>query len=414
MPFEKVDGTIVSFSQLDSVDHYDYNLRFTPNGSEAYELSVQAAYLDQTPGNTTFIDGVLASGTVTITDFAAAHLTAATPSGTIDASVIVPGDTVIVTAASVHTFTAVAATPGTNEFVTADDLAALIGAVTGLDASNTLGTITITVTQKGTIPNSWTVTGTGTFTALSITFSGGIDAAIVTVAGHALVESTDWNSVTNNNTAADNLAAAIDSLSETQAANPAAAVITVKAATIGTAGNSITTTKSGSGITVQQALLSGGLNSAVNGTAHTITLVAHGMTTGLKVHYTVNAGTTLTNLVTNTDYYAILVDANTIKLATTLNNANNDTAIAIADANDAIGGGSFSLLAAVLSASIKLQCSNDGVNFMDVSGSSVSITASGNHVWDLGTPFYKILRVLITPAAGELAVVLTFNAINLS
>lgn len=66
------------------------------------------------------------------------------------------------------------------------------------------------------------------------------------------------------------------------------------------------------------------------------------------------------------------------------------------------------------SAIIKLQASNDGTNFADISGSSVTVTVSGNTLWDVGTPHYKILRVVMTPTGGTISAVLVLNATNLS
>ncbi len=64
--------------------------------------------------------------------------------------------------------------------------------------------------------------------------------------------------------------------------------------------------------------------------------------------------------------------------------------------------------------SIQLQCSNDGVNFSDVPNGDADDTSDGNVLFDLGTPAYKILRVILTPNATTADFVVIFNAINLS
>lgn len=61
---------------------------------------------------------------------------------------------------------------------------------------------------------------------------------------------------------------------------------------------------------------------------------------------------------------------------------------------------------------IKLQCSNDGTHFADISGATVSFSASGNTMWDLGTPFYKILRVNVVISASTPNLTLIYNAVN--
>lgn len=61
--------------------------------------------------------------------------------------------------------------------------------------------------------------------------------------------------------------------------------------------------------------------------ADTITVTAHNFATGQKVLYSNGGGTAITGLTTATNYYVIKVDANTIKLATTLPLAEAGTAI---------------------------------------------------------------------------------------
>lgn len=204
-----------------------------------------------------------ASAIVTVVSYADLHLTAGTPSGTLAFGTPDPGDTVVLTGlpgeAGPVTFTCVAAAPGANEFSDADELAALIDALDDLGASNLAGTITITVATAGAAMNSATIGGTGTFVALAITFSGGIDAAILTVDGTELVESTDWDAETSNDVTADNLQAAIDALARVSAANPAANAITVLAADEGYTGNTIAlATSDATNLTISGATLSGG------------------------------------------------------------------------------------------------------------------------------------------------------------
>lgn len=100
----------------------------------------------------------------------------AVASGTITFGTPSNGDTVIVTGpdGGPYTFTKADNSPG-NNFANATALANKISDVDGLTATNDSGTITVTVDDPGTDPNSWTITGTGTFSALSITFSGGLN-----------------------------------------------------------------------------------------------------------------------------------------------------------------------------------------------------------------------------------------------
>jgi hypothetical protein len=68
--------------------------------------------------------------------------------------------------------------------------------------------------------------------------------------------------------------------------------------------------------------------SAVTVAADTITYTAHGLNTGDRVkYYKVGAGTAITGLTDATVYYAIKVDANTFKVATSSANATAGTAV---------------------------------------------------------------------------------------
>lgn len=66
---------------------------------------------------------------------------------------------------------------------------------------------------------------------------------------------------------------------------------------------------------------------AVNSTNDTITLTGHAFVTGDKFRYSMNSGVQNIGLTDNTDYYAIVVDANTIKVATSPANASAGTAV---------------------------------------------------------------------------------------
>ena len=67
--------------------------------------------------------------------------------------------------------------------------------------------------------------------------------------------------------------------------------------------------------------------SAVNTSTEAITINLHGYSTGQSLKYSNGGGTTLAGLTNDTTYYAIVVDTNTIKLATSSGNANSGTAI---------------------------------------------------------------------------------------
>lgn len=61
---------------------------------------------------------------------------------------------------------------------------------------------------------------------------------------------------------------------------------------------------------------------------------------------------------------------------------------------------------------LALQASNDNVNYATITGTSVTVTATGMTIWDAGHPNYKYLRVVLTPDAS-VTVTLVMNAVNL-
>ena len=65
--------------------------------------------------------------------------------------------------------------------------------------------------------------------------------------------------------------------------------------------------------------------SAVSTAANTITIASHGILTGTKLTYQDGSGTALAGLTDNTAYFAVKVDANTIKVASSLSNAQAGT-----------------------------------------------------------------------------------------
>lgn len=130
--------------------------------------------------------------------------------------------------------------------------------------------------------------------------------------------------------------------------------------------------------------------------ANTITITAHGFFTGLKVALT---GTNLPTGLSATNYWVIVVDANTISLATSLANAQAGTAVHITGAGTTSDA---ALTPATISQVVKLQQSNDGVTYFDVSGLTVTITGAGNTLWLVTSPPTFWHKIVVTPTSGAL------------
>jgi hypothetical protein len=131
--------------------------------------------------------------------------------------------------------------------------------------------------------------------------------------------------------------------------------------------------------------------------ADTITLTGHDFTTGLKVRATTTV-TLPTGISLGTDYFVIVVDANTIQLATSLANALAGTAMPIA--ND--GSGTHTLTpTAIAGGVVKLQASNDGETWFDIASKTQNVTADGSVLFEVNDVSYAYVRIHATATAGR-------------
>lgn len=168
---------------------------------------------------------------------------------------------------------------------------------------------------------------------------------------------------------------------------------------------SVTGTGSDAQVTTAATPLVGGLAAELDVDANTITIPTHGLVTGVKGQLT-TTGTLPTGLSLATDYFVIKVDASTIKFATSLANAVAGTAVNITADGTASAVHTFTSTTSTSNV-LKLMAGNDGTNFEDISGKTVTIstTSGATTVWDLGTTVrYRYVKVLFTPSAGQIAV----------
>lgn len=134
---------------------------------------------------------------------------------------------------------------------------------------------------------------------------------------------------------------------------------------------------------------------------------AHGYKTGLKVQ--VSTTTTLpTGLSAATDYFVIFLSANTFSLAANLADAQAGTAIDISGA----GSGTHTITPTSLAgASVKLQGSMDGTNYVDLpikatgdATKSASITTTADFYLMEDAVAFNYIRLYYTLTAGQLSV----------
>lgn len=62
-----------------------------------------------------------------------------------------------------------------------------------------------------------------------------------------------------------------------------------------------------------------------------------------------------------------------------------------------------------LSATLKLQCSNDNENFSDISGATLTLNANGSQMINLDALHYCFIRAVITYTSGTADVIIFQN-----
>jgi hypothetical protein len=144
-------------------------------------------------------------------------------------------------------------------------------------------------------------------------------------------------------------------------------------------------------------------------TDNDITVTAHGLTTGLKGQLT-STGTLPAGLSTATDYFVIVVDADTIAFATSLANALAGTKIDITDEGTAAATNTFTPTS-IAGGSIQIQKSNDAVTWFS-EGSAVTVSADGNTLSEITTVTARYVRVKATLTAGRYLVNALFHFVG--
>lgn len=142
---------------------------------------------------------------------------------------------------------------------------------------------------------------------------------------------------------------------------------------------------------------SAGVFAAASVSANHVTITAHGYPTGLVGQLT-SAGSLPTGLSLATNYFIIVVDANTVSFASSLANAQAGTAIAITGGS----GNSTFTATALATGTVQLQKSNDGLGW-DVDGSAVSFTATGTKVLEKTITTTQFMRVAYSLASGSIS-----------
>lgn len=139
--------------------------------------------------------------------------------------------------------------------------------------------------------------------------------------------------------------------------------------------------------------------SAAVGT-NTITLTAHGYITGVVGQMTTSGGLP-TGLSTSTNYYVIVIDANTVSFATSYANAIAGTVITFTATGDS-GTGTFTPTA-LSGATVVAKWSVDQIVWVSV-GSPTSITTATVFSYEKDRPAWRYLKITYALTAGSLTV----------
>lgn len=136
----------------------------------------------------------------------------------------------------------------------------------------------------------------------------------------------------------------------------------------------------------------------VTAASDSVEIVAHGLITGMVGQLT-TTGTLPAGVTTTTDYYIIVVDDDNISFASSLSNAEAGTAIDLTDA----GTGNHTFTSTALSGNAKLQKSIDGINWVDISSATSSLTSGSNSIIETGDTACALVRLVAAHTVGTVS-----------
>ncbi len=144
--------------------------------------------------------------------------------------------------------------------------------------------------------------------------------------------------------------------------------------------------------------LATGADSEVNIVDNEITIPSHGYTTGFKIQLT-TTGTLPAPLATGTDYFVIVVDDDTIQLATTLVLALAGTAIDLT--NEGSNGAVNTVTGVALAgAAVQFYASNDATNWTSIQ-TATTITVDGSVFLSVPNVAYRYFKAIKSLTSGQ-------------
>lgn len=383
-------------------------------GTSIKTVAATAVYSNGTPSSTSFTDGSVGSGTLTVGSTSSLVAVSATNTITVASTTSLKNAILVVQGSGSQQVLrqgyqwSVGATPT----ATATSIAAILNRVSGIQASSAGSVVYATATVAGTAGNAFTLSkiSAANLTLGGGTFAGGVADAFVQIGGITLTRGANWAVGASTALTAANIANAVranSTLNALVSPSTSSAVVTITAKAVGVAGNLSLASGPGS-LTNSGVAMTGGTDSAYVVNATSIHKTAHGLTTALPVLYT--STVTLTGLTTGTTYYAYRVDADNFKLSDTSTGAVAGVGFRTLASGSTAGPHTFTLAPLSIAGTFgfKWQVSDDNATWSDMSVSSVTFGSpytSGNANWDFGTVGHRYVGVLVSSGtAGGMAV----------
>lgn len=137
----------------------------------------------------------------------------------------------------------------------------------------------------------------------------------------------------------------------------------------------------------------------VGATANAVTITAHGYKTGLKGQVSNSGGALPTGLSAVTDYFIIVIDANTVKFASSYANSIVPTPLTISG-----GTGTNTFTPTALAGStVKVQWSNDGTVWVSPAAAT-NVTTTAVFAYEKDRPAWRYIKLTFALTAGSLTV----------
>jgi hypothetical protein len=427
-----LSGPVVNETGIAYSKDYDIDL----NALDVNSLSVQVVYSSVTTPAVSFYDGVKSTGTITVSSNTA-----------LSGKRLLIGPYALTEGIQ---WTMTDTSTGTAKSI-ADAINAMTGLKSAIVASWTAGSSVVytTATACGTAYNYSLICTTPSYYngrkstgTVTIADNTALTGRVLRIGTYTLTEGVEWTKTSTSSGTAKSIADAINAKTTLKSEISASwatdatvvnltalgwgpvynytmtsstpAALVVVGMTGGISPTIVNSTTTATALVV--AGMTGGVNPTMDYSANTISASNHALTTALPALYTVVSGTSPTNLVPNTTYYAIPVDMNTFKLASTSAGAIAGTAIDIVVANGP-GNSTLRVTPVPLSgnATFYFMYSNDGTNFVQHPTASsgtvtAATTANSTFLFDFGSINWRYLRIrYLKPVWGAVRLAVTGN-----